>query len=140
MSESPPEPKRAGFFARLKQGLGRSAEKLGGGIKTLLVGRKLDAEAWDAIEESLIMADMGPRAASSIVERLKGKRLPEGSDERTVRESIAAEITTLLAPLAQPLAFDPARRPTVVLMVGVNGSGKTTTIGKLARQIGRAHV
>ena len=82
MSESPPEPKRAGFFARLKQGLGRSAEKLGGGIKTLLVGRKLDAEAWDAIEESLIMADMGPRAASSIGNSRPGSRRTSGTGYR----------------------------------------------------------
>jgi fused signal recognition particle receptor len=135
MSEQEPETGRAGFFARLKRGLGRSAEKLGGGIKTLLVGRKLDAEAWDAIEEALIMADFGPRAASTVVDKLKGRRLPEGSDERTVRESIAAELVALLAPLVKPLSLDPAKKPTVVLMVGVNGSGKTTTIGKLARQL-----
>ena len=134
MSESEPETKRAGFFKRLTRGLGRSAEKLGGGIKTLLVGRKLDAEAWNDIEEALIMADLGPSAASAVVERLKGKRLPEGSNERTVRESIAEEIAAMLTPLAKPMTFDPARKPTVVLVVGVNGSGKTTTIGKLAQQ------
>jgi fused signal recognition particle receptor len=134
MSESEPQTKRAGFFARLARGLGRSAEKLGGGIKTLLVGRKLDAEAWNDIEEALIMADLGPRAAAAVVDRLKGKRLPEGSNERTVRESIAEEIAAMLTPLATPLVFDPAKKPTVVLVVGVNGSGKTTTIGKLAQQ------
>ncbi len=135
MSESEIETKRAGFFKRLTRGLGRSAEKLGGGIKTLLVGRKLDAEAWNDIEEALIMADLGPSAASAVVERLKGKRLPEGSNERTVRESIAEEIASMLTPLAKPMTFDPARKPTVVLVVGVNGSGKTTTIGKLAQQL-----
>jgi fused signal recognition particle receptor len=135
MSEDQPEAKRGGFFSRLKKGLSRSAEKLGGGIKTLLVGRKLDAEAWNEIEEALIMADFGPRAAATVVDRLKGKRLPEGSDERTVRESIAAEIVTLLAPLVKPLDLDSSKKPMVVLMVGVNGSGKTTTIGKLARQL-----
>jgi fused signal recognition particle receptor len=134
MSESEPETKRTGFFARLTRGLGRSAEKLGGGIKTLLVGRKLDAEAWNDIEDALIMADLGPRAASTVVEKLKGKRLPEGSNERTVRESIAEEIAAMLTPLAVPMTFDAARKPSVVLVVGVNGSGKTTTIGKLAQQ------
>lgn len=135
MSESEPETKRAGFFARLTRGLGRSAEKLGGGIKTLLVGRKLDAAAWQDIEEALIMADLGPQAAAAVVEKLKGRRLPEGSNERTVRESIAEEIAAMLAPLAKPMTFDPALKPTVVLVVGVNGSGKTTTIGKLAQQL-----
>jgi fused signal recognition particle receptor len=135
MSESESEPKRAGFFARLTRGLGRSAEKLGGGLKTLLVGRKLDAEAWEAIEDALIMADLGPQAASTLVEKLKRRRLPEGADERSVRESLAAEMSEMLTPLAKPLSFDSSKRPSVVLVVGVNGSGKTTTIGKLAHQL-----
>jgi fused signal recognition particle receptor len=122
-------------LARLKQGLGRSADRLGGGIKTLMFGRKLDAEAWDAIEEALIMADLGPQAASTLVEKLKRRRLPEGTTERTVRESLAAEMAEMLTPLAKPLALEPEKRPTVVLMVGVNGSGKTTTIGKFAHQL-----
>jgi fused signal recognition particle receptor len=135
MTEPESEPKRGGWFARLREGLGRSAEKLGGGIKTLLVGRKLDAAAWAEIEDALLMADLGPRAATEIVERVKSRRLPEGSDELSVRQSLADEIANLLGPLAKPLTFDPARKPSVVLMVGVNGSGKTTTIGKLANQL-----
>jgi fused signal recognition particle receptor len=135
MTEPGTEPKRAGWFGRLTQGLGRSAEKLGGGIKTLLVGRKLDAAAWEAIEEALIMADLGPRAATEVVDRVKGRRLPADADERTVRQSLAEEVANMLGPLAKPLAFDPAKKPTVVLVVGVNGSGKTTTIGKLASQL-----
>jgi fused signal recognition particle receptor len=135
MTDTGPEPKRAGWFSRLKQGLGRSADKLGGGIKTLLVGRKLDAETWQEIEEALIMADLGPRAATEVVDRVKGRRLPADADERTVRQSLADEVANILGPLAKPIAFDPARKPTVVLVVGVNGSGKTTTIGKLANQL-----
>ncbi|MGE5539587.1 MAG: signal recognition particle-docking protein FtsY [Gemmatimonas sp.] len=129
------EPKRTGWFARLSQGLGRSAEKLGGSIKTLLVGAKLDDAAWASIEEALIMADLGPDVAEMLVERLKARRLPEGATERTVRESLADEMATMLHPMMKPLAFDPARKPNVVLVVGVNGSGKTTTIGKLANQL-----
>ncbi|HET9149127.1 MAG TPA: signal recognition particle-docking protein FtsY [Alphaproteobacteria bacterium] len=134
-AEAQGEPKRGGWFARLKQGLGRSADRLGGGIKTLMFGRKLDAEAWDAIEEALIMADLGPQAASTLVEKLKRRRLPEGTTERTVRESLAADMAEMLTPLAKPLALESEKRPTVVLMVGVNGSGKTTTIGKFAHQL-----
>jgi fused signal recognition particle receptor len=135
MTDPGTEPKRGGWFTRLTQGLGRSAEKLGGGIKTLLVGRKLDAATWNEIEEALIMADLGPRAATLVVDRVKSRRLPEGADERAVRQSLADEIANMLGPLAKPLTFDPARKPTVVLVVGVNGSGKTTTIGKLANQL-----
>jgi fused signal recognition particle receptor len=134
MTDTPPESKR-GWFARLSQGLGRSAEKLGDNLKTVLVGGKLDDDAWHSIEEALIMADLGPDVAEMLVERLKARRLPGGATERTVRESLADEMATMLYPMVKPLALDPARKPTVVLVVGVNGSGKTTTIGKLAHQL-----
>ena len=119
------------WFDRLKSGLSRSSERLVGGIHQALGGRKLDDEVLNELEETLITGDLGPAVASRIVEQLRGRRF-ESVDDDAVRGVFAEEIAKILAPVAQ--TFDPKEglKPQVVLVVGVNGSGKTTTIGKLA--------
>lgn len=123
------------WFQRLKQGLGRSSNRLVEGINRAITSRKLDAETISGIEDALIESDLGPSVAATLAERLRGRKFPGDVDESVVRDTLASEIATLLEPVAKPFAPDPARKPHVVLVVGVNGSGKTTTIGKLAHQL-----
>ncbi len=123
------------WFQRLKSGLSRSSNRLVEGISHALTARKLDDAALSELEEALIAADLGPMAAAKLVERLRHRKFPADIDEVAVREALAAEIATLLTPVEKAFAPDPAHKPHVVLVVGVNGSGKTTTIGKLAQQL-----
>ncbi len=122
---------RAGLWRRLASGLARTASKLGDGLAALS-HRKLDAETLAAIEDLLIEADLGVETAALIVAAVGKARHDRemGGDE--IKALIAAEIEKILAPVAKPFTIDPARKPFVVLIAGVNGSGKTTTIGKLA--------
>jgi len=124
---------KSGWLGRLAHGLKRSSSRLGEGIAGVLTKRRLDKAALSALEDVLIAADLGPRTAAKLVEELSQGRLDREIGEREVREILAGSIAKLLAPMAQPLTLDPTHRPHVVLVVGVNGSGKTTTIGKLAR-------
>ncbi|MDP6951557.1 MAG: signal recognition particle-docking protein FtsY [Alphaproteobacteria bacterium] len=119
---------------RLSRGLGRSAKALSDGIGTVLSKRKLDAEALDELEEILITADLGAAAAARLVGDLGGKRFDKDVDADAVRMALADDVAEILAPVARPLVLDPGKRPHVVLVVGVNGTGKTTTIGKLANR------
>ncbi|HEX9462701.1 MAG TPA: signal recognition particle-docking protein FtsY [Alphaproteobacteria bacterium] len=123
------------WFQRLKTGLGRSSNRLVEGIGRALTSRKLDDAALTEIEEALIESDLGPMAAAKLTDRLRHRKFPGDVDTIAVREALAAEIGTLLLPVAKAFEPDPARKPHVVLVVGVNGSGKTTTIGKLAHQL-----
>jgi fused signal recognition particle receptor len=123
------------WFQRLKQGLGRSSNRLVEGIGRALTSRKLDAATITGIEDALIESDLGPAVAAKLADRLRDRKFAGDVDEATVRKSLAEEIAAILAPVAKPFAADPARKPHVVLVVGVNGSGKTTTIGKLAHQM-----
>jgi fused signal recognition particle receptor len=127
------KPEKSGWLARLKSGLGRSASRLTGGIADLVKKRRLDAETLEGLEDLLIEADLGPAAAAKLVANLEKTRFGQDVSEREVRETLAASISAILAPVALPLEIDPARKPHVVLVVGVNGTGKTTTIGKLAK-------
>jgi len=120
------------WLQRLKQGLGRSAGKLGQGIAGIVGGRKLDAAMLQEIEEALIAADLGPQVAARLTAALAKSASRGETDEESVRRLLASEIAAILEPVARPLRPDPAHRPHVVLVVGVNGTGKTTTIGKLA--------
>jgi fused signal recognition particle receptor len=124
-----------GWFQRLKAGLGKTAARLGGGISDLVTKRRLDQAMLDELEELLIQADLGVEAAARLVETLKRSRFDKEVEAAEVRQHFAGEIAALLKPVEQPLALEPARRPHVILVVGVNGSGKTTTIGKLAAQM-----
>ena len=123
------------WFSRLKAGLAKSSAKLGDGIAGLFKGnRKLDGAALSELEELLIQADLGPATAAKLADALSKRRFEREVSEGEIREALAQEIAAILAPVAKPLALDPAKKPHVVLVVGVNGSGKTTTIGKLAQQ------
>jgi fused signal recognition particle receptor len=122
-----------GWLGRLAAGLKRSSSRLGEGITGILVKRRLDKAALAALEDLLISADLGPATAGKLVEELGRGRLDKEIGESEVRELLATAIARTLAPVARPLILEPTHRPHVVLVVGVNGSGKTTTIGKLAK-------
>jgi fused signal recognition particle receptor len=132
------EQKKGGWFQRLKAGLTRSSSKLGEGITGIFTKRKLDDAALEELEELLITADLGVTTAAKLTANLAKTRFDKEVDPQEVREALAADITRILEPVAQPLKLDPAKKPNVVLVVGVNGSGKTTTIGKLACHYVRA--
>jgi fused signal recognition particle receptor len=122
-----------GFFSRLKQGLSRSTQKLTEGITAVFTKRRLDDAALDELEELLIGADLGPAVATRVIEGFRSTRFGKEVTDEEIRETLAEEIAAILAPVALPFVPDPAHRPHVVLVVGVNGTGKTTTIGKLAQ-------
>ncbi len=123
-----------GFFNRLKEGLTRSTQKLTTGLSAAFTRRKLDDAALEELEELLIAADLGPAAAGEIIAAFRRSKFGRDVTDEEVKQSLAEEIAAILAPVAQPLVIDRALRPHVVLVVGVNGTGKTTTIGKLALQ------
>jgi fused signal recognition particle receptor len=123
-----------GWLSRLKRGLGRSSARLGEGIAGIFTKRRLDDEQLDQLEELLIGADLGSRLAGNVTQTLRKTRFGQEVTDAEVREALAARIVELLKPVALPLVLDPAQKPHVVLVTGVNGSGKTTTIGKLAKQ------
>ena len=125
---------RPGFLGRLRSGLSRSTEKLSGSITGLFTKRKLDDAALEELEETLIAADLGVAAAGRIVAAFRRTRFGREVSDEEVKAALAEEIAAILAPVAQPLVIEPALAPHVVLVVGVNGTGKTTTIAKLAEQ------
>ena len=126
---------KTGWFGRLKAGLSRTSSKLGEGITGLFTKRKLDQAALDELEDLLIGADLGVGPAARFVAELKKNRFDKEIAPEEVRAALAESIARVLEPVARPLAIDPAHKPHVILVCGVNGSGKTTTIGKLARQL-----
>ncbi len=125
-------PKR-GWLRRLRDGLTRTSAKLTEGITAIFTKRKLDQAALDELEELLIAGDLGPATAAGLVAELKRTRFDQEVTPEEVRDALAQSIAALLEPVARPLVLDPALKPSVVLVVGVNGTGKTTTIGKLAQ-------
>jgi fused signal recognition particle receptor len=125
-------PKR-GWLARLRDGLTRSSSKIADGITGIFTKRKLDDAALEELEELLIAADLGPATAAKLVANLAKTRFGKEVSPEEVRGALAADVAAILAPVAKPLTLVPGATPTVVLVVGVNGSGKTTTIGKLAK-------
>jgi fused signal recognition particle receptor len=123
-----------GFFSRLKDGLSRSTQKLSGGITAIVRKRRLDDEALEELEELLISADLGTEAASRVIEEFRRTRFGKEVTDEEVKTALAGEVAEILRPVAVPLTLDPAHKPHVILVVGVNGTGKTTTIGKMAQQ------
>lgn len=121
------------WLTRLRSGLSRSSEKLGAGLG-LVTATRLDDARLDQIEEALIGADLGVAVAGRVTTRLREERFGRDIDDAGVRAAVAAEIAATLAPVAKPLAVAVFPRPQVILVVGVNGSGKTTTIAKLAHR------
>ena len=123
-----------GFLSRLKQGLSRSTTKITDGISAVLTRRRLDEAALEELEDLLIGADLGTAVARRIIASFRRSRFGKDVTDEEIRTALAEEIAAVLAPVARPLELDRARHPHVVLVVGVNGTGKTTTIGKLALQ------
>ncbi|MBF0128516.1 MAG: signal recognition particle-docking protein FtsY [Alphaproteobacteria bacterium] len=142
--EPEPEPGRAGddeaaertksWVARLREGLSRSSSRLTQGLTDLFTKRRLDDEALEELEEILISADLGIATAATLAQSLAKSRFNQQVTPEEVRLALADAITAILEPHARPLDIDPMAKPHVILVVGVNGSGKTTTIGKMARQ------
>jgi fused signal recognition particle receptor len=118
------------WWRRLTGGLTRTSASLGGAINDLISKRKLDAEAIEELEELLIRADLGVDTAARIAAAVGEGRYDKAITSDEVKTILAAEVEKVLAPVAQPLALD--GKPCVILVIGVNGSGKTTTVGKLA--------
>ena len=123
----------SGFFSRLKEGLSRSTQKLSTSITAVFTKRKLDDAALDELEELLIAADLGPGAACRVIDAFRRTRFGTDVTDEEIKTALAEEITAILAPVAHPLEIDASHAPHVVLVVGVNGTGKTTTIGKYAQ-------
>jgi fused signal recognition particle receptor len=128
------ETKKPGLFARLKAGLARSTQSLTQGITQALTRKTLDQDALDELENLLIAADMGANVARDVVVELKAKKFNAQVTDDEVRLALAEEIAKILRRIDKPLYIDPQKRPHVILVAGVNGSGKTTTIGKLAEK------
>ena len=126
MSEKP------GWRDKLFGGLKKTSSKLTENLSGLITKGKLDAEMLDEIEEALIVTDLGPATAAQIRDKLASTRFDKGIDMADLREVVEEELTQILAPVAKPLEIDAFPRPQVILVIGVNGSGKTTTIAKLA--------
>jgi fused signal recognition particle receptor len=138
VSDKPASPKpKKGWFAQLKAGLSRTSSSLSENLASVLTKRKLDEETLDELEEVLIKADLGLGMANRIREALTRGRYDQGLTEDDVRAVLAEEIARVLEPVAEPLTLDESAKPHVLLVVGVNGTGKTTTIGKLAHQFTR---
>jgi fused signal recognition particle receptor len=121
-----------GWFAKLRAGLSRSSEKLGDNLSAVFTKSKLDDAMLEEIEEALIAADLGPAMAARVSAKLAAEKYDKAVTEDEVRRVVADEIERVLRPVARPLEVVAFPRPQTVLVVGVNGSGKTTTIAKLA--------
>jgi len=117
---------------KLFGGFRKTSDRLGENLTGLFTKATLDRETLDEIEEALIASDLGPSTAARIRQRLAGERYERGLSEAAVREIVADEIAKILEPAAKPLEIEAFPRPQVILVIGVNGSGKTTTIAKLA--------
>ncbi|NBQ38186.1 MAG: signal recognition particle-docking protein FtsY [Alphaproteobacteria bacterium] len=126
------EAAKLNWWQRLKSGLARSSSSIGQGITDLFTKRRLDDDTLQDFEDVLIRADLGLPVASRIVEAVGKGRYGKEIEGEEVKAILAAEVTRTLTPVAKPLVIDETKKPFVILMVGVNGSGKTTTIGKLA--------
>jgi len=134
-SRSPAPPEKLSWWKRLKSGLARSSSSIGQGISDVFTKRKLDSAALDDLEDILVRADLGVAASMRIVEAVGKGRYDKEVSADEVRGILAAEVEKSLTPVAKPLVIDGARKPFVVLVVGVNGSGKTTTIAKLTQRL-----
>jgi fused signal recognition particle receptor len=138
-SENPNAVEPKGFLARLKAGLGKSTTSLASDLRQLLRGRTIDAALLEDLESRLLRADVGTEATSAILENLQARIARHEVDNAdALLAALRSELLQILRPSQQPLQVDPRRRPFVILVVGVNGSGKTTTIGKLASRFARA--
>lgn len=127
---------KPGFFARIKQGLTRTSSQFAEGLGNLFLGRKtIDDDLFEELETQLLIADVGMEATNTIIESLTAKvARKQLADGDALYQALRGELTNLLRPVEQPLVIDQNKKPFVILVVGVNGVGKTTTIGKLAKR------
>ncbi|MGO9774655.1 MAG: signal recognition particle-docking protein FtsY [Roseiarcus sp.] len=132
LGPSEPAAPRRSWLTRLTAGLSRSSSAISRGVTDIFTKRKLDAAALDDLEDILIQADLGLGAATRVREAVGSGRYDKSIEPNEVKAILAAEVERILEPVARPLVVDRSKKPFVVLVVGVNGSGKTTTIGKLA--------
>lgn len=133
-TEEPDKPK-VSWFQKLKSGLSRSSSALTDGISSIFTKRKLDASMLEELEDILIQADLGVDTAMAITDRLSDGRYDKEIEPEEVRAILSEEVEKVLLPVAVPLDLETGKKPHVVLMVGVNGTGKTTTIGKLSQKL-----
>jgi len=133
----PVAPTRLGFFARLRQGLSKTSASIGEGMASLFLGKKaIDDDLLEELETRLLTADVGVEATGAIMQNLTRRvSRKELADSGALYRALQEELAGLLRPVEQPLVVDGAKQPYVILVVGVNGVGKTTTIGKLAKKL-----
>ncbi|WP_312929587.1 signal recognition particle-docking protein FtsY [Stutzerimonas nitrititolerans] len=131
------QPAKLGFFARLKQGLSKTSASIGEGMASLFLGKKaIDDDLLDELETRLLTADVGVEATTAIMQNLSRRvSRKELADSGALYKALQEELASLLKPVEQPLRIDAGKQPFVILVVGVNGVGKTTTIGKLAKKL-----
>lgn len=136
-TEIGPEPSKPGFFARLKRGLSKTSAHLGEGMASLFLGEKaIDDDLLDEIETRLLMADVGIDATTAILHNLTQRlKRNELSNSGALYKALQEELVNVLRPVEQALSIPTETKPYVILVVGVNGVGKTTTIGKLAKKL-----
>jgi fused signal recognition particle receptor len=135
MNDSPQDQPKQSWWKRLSAGLKRTSSSIGGAVAALVTKRKLDRAMLDDIEDVLLRADLGTEVAARIAEAVGKGRYDKDVSADDVTTIVAAEVEKVLAPVAKPLNIDAAHKPFVILVVGVNGSGKTTTIGKLTSKL-----
>ncbi len=135
MSETGSSTGRSGMFARLKAGLSRTATQLSGGLADVLMKQRLDADTIRMLEEALIRADLGITLAHEVTADVANGRYDFEISERELKKVLGESIAKHLLPVAKPLMIDSSIRPFVILVAGVNGTGKTTTIGKLGAKL-----
>lgn len=133
--ETREKPSEGGFFSRLVKGLLKTKQNIGAGFRSFFLGKKIDDELFEELEEQLLIADIGVPTTSKIIKNLtEHASRKELQDAELLYQQLKVEMADILEPVAQPLEIDNTKKPYVILMVGVNGVGKTTTIGKLARK------
>src|SRR6202048_4199143 len=132
MNDTTPEKPKLSWWRRLSSGLKRTSSSLGTAVADLVTKRKLDRAMLEDIEDVLLRADLGTEVAARIAAAVGVGRYDKAISADDVKSVVATEVEKVLAPVAKPLVIDNAQKPFVILVVGVNGSGKTTTIGKLA--------
>ena len=135
MAETQEKPSEGGFFSRLLKGLVKTKQNIGAGFRSFFLGKKIDDELFEELEEQLLIADIGVPTTTKIINNLTQHATRQQlQNADTLYQQLKLEMGEILKPVAQPLRIDGSKKTYVILMVGVNGVGKTTTIGKLARK------
>ena len=134
-TETREKPREGGFFSRLVKGLLKTKQNIGAGFRSFFLGKKIDDELFEELEEQLLIADIGVPTTMKIIKNLtEHASRKQLQDAELLYQQLKEEMANILEPVAKPLVIDNTKKPYVILMVGVNGVGKTTTIGKLARK------